>query len=163
MNMLEKPTYEVSSPAPAAVDIGLNAAIVSMRDDQPQVLTVRADSETAPGLEELPHGIFSPQQHRTLDIGLRSLPQLRDDSPGHASHDVLHLLERSLNLAPLRAAGRVDTPARGRALPASPAGRTRPLILRIKLKPGSTCGSMKKTVSTITLAFAAASRSIDLA
>ncbi len=72
MNMLEKPTYEVSSPAPAAVDIGLNAAIVSMRDDQPQVLTVRADSESAPGLEGLPHGIFSPQQHRTLDIGLRS-------------------------------------------------------------------------------------------
>ncbi len=53
----------------AAVEIGLNAAIVSMLGGEPQILTV---SSQAPGsLPALPFGLFTPLKHRTLEIGLR--------------------------------------------------------------------------------------------
>lgn len=53
----------------AAVEIGLNAAIVSMAGGEPQILTV---SLQAPGsLPALPFGLFTPLKHRTLEIGLR--------------------------------------------------------------------------------------------
>lgn len=71
MNMVEKisPRSDVGL---AVVEVGLNAAIVSIQDVQPQVLVVRDQRQpenTTPGL---PFGPFSPLDHRTLEIGLRS-------------------------------------------------------------------------------------------
>jgi hypothetical protein len=58
--------------AAAAVEIGLNAAIVSMIGGEPQILTVSAGASQAPGsLAVLPFGLFTPLKHRTLEIGLR--------------------------------------------------------------------------------------------
>jgi hypothetical protein len=62
---------ERSKPERAGVEIGLNAAIVAVIDNDPVVLTVR-DSEAAGGAEGLPFGPFSPAEHRTLESGLRS-------------------------------------------------------------------------------------------
>ena len=62
---------ERSKPERASVEIGLNAAIVAVIDNDPVVLTVR-DSEAAGGAEGLPFGPFSPLEHRTLESGLRS-------------------------------------------------------------------------------------------
>ncbi|MEQ8825064.1 MAG: NAD regulator [Filomicrobium sp.] len=55
----------------APVEIGLNAAIVSVANDEPVVLVVRNANETA-GADGLPYGPFSPLEHRTLEIGLRA-------------------------------------------------------------------------------------------
>jgi hypothetical protein len=55
-------------PAPA-IEIGLNAAIVAVRDDEPLILVVSGD-ERSPDL--LPFGPFDPLVHRTMDSGLRS-------------------------------------------------------------------------------------------
>lgn len=65
---------DVRSESPAALEIGLNAAITSVEADDPRILTVRAPSVGAPGnrLEALPYGPFDPFDHRTLDSGLRS-------------------------------------------------------------------------------------------
>jgi hypothetical protein len=60
----------------AAVEIGLNAAIVSAPNDQPQILIVRraetAASAAGASLASLPFGPFTPLAHRTLEIGLRA-------------------------------------------------------------------------------------------
>ncbi len=53
-----------------AVEIGLNAAIVAVKQDEPVVLTVRGEGAAAG--DGLPFGPFSPILHRTLDGGLRS-------------------------------------------------------------------------------------------
>lgn len=64
---------------PAAVEIGLNAAIISMANGEPHVLTI---SPKAPDVTpsqalshshslSLPSGPFEPLKHRTLEIGLR--------------------------------------------------------------------------------------------
>lgn len=62
-----------------AVIIGLNAAIVTVSEDQPKILVVpqSADaSATAAGSwDALPFGPFDPLKHRTLEIGLRSWVQ----------------------------------------------------------------------------------------
>jgi len=50
----------------ATVEIGLNAAIVAVRNDEPVTLVVRGEADA------LPFGPFSPTEHRTLEIGLRS-------------------------------------------------------------------------------------------
>jgi hypothetical protein len=55
-----------------AVEIGLNAAIIAVRSDEPVVLTVRAEADRSSATDGLPFGPFSPRQHRTLDGGLRS-------------------------------------------------------------------------------------------
>jgi hypothetical protein len=54
----------------SAVEIGLTAAILSVRDNEPMVLVVR--DEAGAGLNGLPYGPFAPLTHRTLDIGLRA-------------------------------------------------------------------------------------------
>jgi hypothetical protein len=54
----------------AAVEIGLNAAIVSVSRYQPQILIVRSAERAT--LASLPFGPFTPLAHRTLEIGLRS-------------------------------------------------------------------------------------------
>ena len=55
----------------ATVEIGLNAAILAVRGNEPVVLVVRPESDPRGG-DSLPFGPFSPLDHRTLDIGLRS-------------------------------------------------------------------------------------------
>jgi hypothetical protein len=55
-----------------AVEIGLNAAIVSMIAGEPQILTVcPAGPRTVRQAPALPFGLFTPLKHRTLEIGLR--------------------------------------------------------------------------------------------
>ncbi|NGP51882.1 hypothetical protein [Thioalkalivibrio sp. XN8] len=47
--------------------VGLNAVIISVREDAPRVLTVSDESD----LPMLPSGAFDPEQDRTLELGLR--------------------------------------------------------------------------------------------
>ena len=61
------------------VTIGLNAAIVAVSDEAPQVTVVRRPGERssdAAGIPDdsdgLPFGPFEPAQHRTLELGLRT-------------------------------------------------------------------------------------------
>lgn len=53
------------------IEIGLNAAIVSVRDHQPQILVVRGGQQPDRNWDALPFGPFTPTAHRTLEIGLR--------------------------------------------------------------------------------------------
>jgi len=46
----------------------LNACVVTVIGETPHVLAVKRD-----GVEGLPFGSFAPQEHRTLQIGLREL------------------------------------------------------------------------------------------
>lgn len=62
-----------------AVTIGLNAAIVAVSDEVPQVTVVRRPGERSSGdagtpddSDGLPFGPFEPAQHRTLELGLRT-------------------------------------------------------------------------------------------
>jgi hypothetical protein len=54
-----------------AVEIGLNAAIVSMIASEPQILVVSPGSNHEQPSLSLPFGLFTPVKHRTLEIGLR--------------------------------------------------------------------------------------------
>ena len=56
----------------AVVEIGLNAAILAVRGNEPQVLVVRPNPAERGGADSLPSGPFSPLDHRTLEIGLRN-------------------------------------------------------------------------------------------
>ena len=64
-------------PESAVVEIGLSAAIITVKDDQPEVLTVRPEhdprlaNDVRQPSASLPFGPFTPRDHRTLDIGLR--------------------------------------------------------------------------------------------
>ncbi len=61
--------------ADQSVVMGLNAAIVSVRNDKPQVLVVKHRNPSPyPDDAEygLPFGPFSPTEHRTIEAGLRS-------------------------------------------------------------------------------------------
>ncbi len=53
------------------VNIGLNAAILSYQDKDPQILVVRPDKGSGVAAS-LPFGPFTPLAHRTLEIGLRA-------------------------------------------------------------------------------------------
>ncbi len=55
----------------STIEIGLSAAIISVRDDAPQVLVVKSGSGGRAAADSLPSGPFSPINHRTLEIGLR--------------------------------------------------------------------------------------------
>ncbi len=64
--------FEEPAANAVAVEIGLNAAIVSMIAGEPQILTVSAAGARSPGpAPALPFGLFTPLKHRTLEIGLR--------------------------------------------------------------------------------------------
>ncbi|ODA67293.1 hypothetical protein A7A08_02040 [Methyloligella halotolerans] len=54
------------------IELGLNAAIVTVREQQPQILVVRPGAVGSGEFDALPFGPFSPREHRTLEIGLRS-------------------------------------------------------------------------------------------
>ncbi len=61
----------VTAAQAALIEIGLNAAIVSVRDQQPQILVVRRGLSGSDDWDALPFGPFTPRAHRTLEIGLR--------------------------------------------------------------------------------------------
>ena len=61
-----------SEPGVSGVEIGLNAAIVAVADNEPVVLIIRNDAEGAGATDGLPFGPFSPIQHRTFEGGLRA-------------------------------------------------------------------------------------------
>ena len=68
------PKKSASAPSPSVV-VGLNAVIVAVTDEVPRVLTVsRTDHALAGGgpADALPFGPLRPEQHRTLERGLRS-------------------------------------------------------------------------------------------
>jgi len=69
-------TDHVPSPPPSlkhsTVEVGLSAAIIAVRDDEPEVLTVRSEQGPRMPFDALPSGPFSPVDHRTLESGLRS-------------------------------------------------------------------------------------------
>jgi len=53
------------------IELGLNAAIVMVRNQQPHILVVQPGA-AGPGMSDaLPFGPFAPRAHRTLEIGLR--------------------------------------------------------------------------------------------
>jgi hypothetical protein len=54
------------------IELGLNAAIVSVREQQPQILVVRPGEVASSEWDALPFGPFAPRAHRTLEIGLRA-------------------------------------------------------------------------------------------
>ncbi|HVQ11393.1 MAG TPA: NAD regulator, partial [Methyloceanibacter sp.] len=54
------------------IELGLNAAIVSVRDQQPHILVVRPGEVGSGEWDALPFGTFAPREHRTLEIGLRA-------------------------------------------------------------------------------------------
>ncbi len=56
----------------AVVEIGLNAAIVAVHDNEPVVLVVRDEQSGTTPQDSLPSGPFTPIEHRTLESGLRS-------------------------------------------------------------------------------------------
>jgi hypothetical protein len=64
-----------SAPSAAGVEIGLNAAIVAVADNEPVVLIIRNDADSAGATDGLPFGPFSPLQHRTFEGGLRAWVQ----------------------------------------------------------------------------------------
>jgi hypothetical protein len=53
------------------IELGLNAAIVTVRAGQPHILVVRSGIAGSGAWDALPFGPFAPRAHRTLEIGLR--------------------------------------------------------------------------------------------
>jgi hypothetical protein len=71
----EREAEGASRTETAGVEIGLNAAIVAVADNEPVVLVIRDEPDVAGATDGLPFGPFSPLQHRTFEIGLRSWVQ----------------------------------------------------------------------------------------
>ena len=53
------------------IELGLNAAIVTVREQQPHILVVGPGTTGSGAWDALPFGTFAPRAHRTLEIGLR--------------------------------------------------------------------------------------------
>ena len=53
------------------IELGLNAAIVTVREGQPYILVARPGTAGSDAWDALPFGPFAPRAHRTLEIGLR--------------------------------------------------------------------------------------------
>jgi hypothetical protein len=53
------------------IELGLNAAIVTVREQQPYILVVQPGTSGSGAWDALPFGTFAPRAHRTLEIGLR--------------------------------------------------------------------------------------------
>jgi hypothetical protein len=68
----EREAEGASRTEAAGVEIGLNAAIVAVADNEPVVLIIRGESDVAGATDGLPFGPFSPLKHRTFEIGLRA-------------------------------------------------------------------------------------------
>ncbi len=67
-----EPADRDAEAAKASVEIGLNAAIVAVTDNEPVALIIRNEADSAGATDGLPFGPFSPLQHRTLESGLRA-------------------------------------------------------------------------------------------
>ena len=65
-----RPVGQRPRPDASPVEIGLSAAIASVRNDEPVVMVVKADGDRDTS-DALPSGPFSPLDHRTLEEGLR--------------------------------------------------------------------------------------------
>jgi hypothetical protein len=70
--LAERQAEEASRSETAGVEIGLNAAIVAVADNEPVVLIIRGETDVAGATDGLPFGPFSPLQHRTFEGGLRA-------------------------------------------------------------------------------------------
>ena len=68
---LDRPAPERTTET-ATVEIGLSAAIVAVRDREPVSLVVPDEGSGPQRGDSLPFGPFSPLDHRTLEMGLRS-------------------------------------------------------------------------------------------
>lgn len=70
----ETAAHDSLAPRPerSVVEIGLNAAIIAVIDDEPVTLVVRDEAAGSSELDALPFGPFTPLEHRTLDRGLRT-------------------------------------------------------------------------------------------
>lgn len=68
-----EPDHDTAAETSTAhVEIGLNAAIVAVTNNEPLVLVIRNEPDSAGATDGLPFGPFSPLQHRTLESGLRA-------------------------------------------------------------------------------------------
>lgn len=72
LDISERDAEQASRLELAGVEIGLNAAIVAVADNEPVVLIIRGEPDVAGATDALPFGPFSPLQHRTFEIGLRA-------------------------------------------------------------------------------------------
>jgi hypothetical protein len=63
---------ELPSSKDPKIELGLNAAIVMVREGQPHILVVRPGTVGGGAWDALPFGPFAPRNHRTLEIGLRA-------------------------------------------------------------------------------------------
>ena len=77
---MDPPAHYVESMLPARapptraaepISVGLSAAILAVRGDEPMVAVVPASRREREGDGALPCGPFSPRQHKTLEAGLR--------------------------------------------------------------------------------------------
>jgi hypothetical protein len=66
-----KASVAEDTPGNPQIELGLNAAIVTVRDQQPHILVVRPGTAGSGVWDALPFGFFAPRAHRTLEIGLR--------------------------------------------------------------------------------------------
>ncbi len=66
-----KASVAEETPGNPQIELGLNAAIVTVRDQQPHILVVWAGTAGSGAWDALPFGFFAPRAHRTLEIGLR--------------------------------------------------------------------------------------------
>jgi len=64
------PAQETRNDDPQ-IELGLNAAIVTVREGQPYILVTRPGTAGSEAWDALPFGPFAPRAHRTLEIGLR--------------------------------------------------------------------------------------------
>jgi hypothetical protein len=69
---MAEPRRAIEPTGLTQIELGLNAAIVSVRDQQPQILVVRPGVVGSGDWDALPLGPFAPREHRTLEIGLRA-------------------------------------------------------------------------------------------
>jgi len=64
-----------TAPVPEAVAVGLAAAILAVRADEPMVAVRPGTDGARPAEDALPCGLFSPSQHDSLEAGLRNWVQ----------------------------------------------------------------------------------------
>jgi hypothetical protein len=69
-----KPQLQVA-PTAEPVAVGINAAILAVRGEEPVVAVVPASHEEGSGAAILPCGFYAPRQHASLEAALRSCVQ----------------------------------------------------------------------------------------
>src|SRR5512146_2866250 len=74
------------------IELGLNAAIVTVREQQPHILVVRPGMAGSGAWDALPYGTFAPRAHRTLEIGYVEQLYTFGDRGRHAEPGGAHTL-----------------------------------------------------------------------